>query len=592
VAGPTTIDSLHAEVVALRERVGGRDPIRAPELREIWACRLRPFWRLHQGLYEGTAGRFAALGENFLVIEVAAEARRFFGDTPQLSFLEALACARSGAPARCREILLSRGDLLAKVSDAPALLARTFKDAWKADGDPKYLELSLEHYLKAYEVSPDKTFPGINAASMALLAGRCDRATALAAEVGGLLPSVPVDYWGGVTLAESALVLGEIERARVLYRVACTVSDVPRANLVTTRAQARLLLPCHGLNARDFDDLFPVPNIACFTGHRTDEPGREDARFPESAIPDVSRRIAALLSENRIEIGFSSAARGGDIVFAEAVRACPRGEIHLVVPGGRDAFRTASVDGGESDWGARYDALLACADGITEIDPAQPGGLTPADFDFANRVCVGSAQMRAAELDCELRMIAVWDGETGARGGTSEAVALAVRAGIPVDIVPPRPSGHPPEVHSAGLGNDEGLFAVAAFVWDRADFPVEPSGAMRVLWDDPHCSVVFFSARAAAHFGERLLETGVPAVALHYGPLLLRLDPLAKTEEPGGLHLRRARELLAHCPAGRACASAEFAAEARLEGFRGTFEYLGRRPSPSGPDRQIFQLAE
>ncbi len=591
-----TIDSLYGDLLVLKGAILGRNILRPAALRQIWRERLRPFWRLVPELYEGIASRFAAQGENFLVIEVAAESRRFFGEQPSLLFLEALAAARSGSPWRCREILVSRPDVLAQVADAPALLARTFKDAWKATGDPRFLEQSFDYYHRAYLDSRGNVFPGVNAAAMALLAGKAETARTLAGEVLGSLDSpVAEDYWTAVTRAECLLILGEVSRSREQYRLACAVSEIPRANLVTTRAQARLLLPCHACGARDFDEVFPLPNIACFSGHRIDAPGRTPARFPASAVRAVAARIGEILRGYRIEIGYCSASQGGDLIFAEVVRGLPGGETRIFLPGGREDFRRTSVSvEGDSSWDARFDTALAEADEITELELSGSGGPGPEDFDYANRACLGAAMMRARELDCELKLIALWDGLAGPKGGTSEMVGLSVRAGVSVEVIDPiRPEAQPRAATTASDPVDTGqLFSIVVFREAGGAIPAEPARARWLLWEDPFFTVIFRSAADAAAFAAEIAGAHGSKAALHFGPVSLIVNPLTGEEAPGGIHLKRTRELLASCPDGRVCASAEFAAVARLEGFPGDFEYLGRlSPACGGPERQVFQLA-
>jgi hypothetical protein len=591
---PVTIDGLNEALGALEGGVCGGGVMRPAALRGIWRDRLRPFWRLRPGLYEGMARRFATHGENFLVIEVAAESRRFFGERAAMLFLEALAAARSGSPGRCREILAGSPELMEGVADAPALLARTFKDAWKATGDAAFLERGFACYLKAYRDSGGDAFPGVNAAAMALLSGRHAEARELAIEVRNHLAGTGGgDYWAAVTRAECSLVLGEIGRAEEEYRAACAGTGVPRANLVTTRAQARLLLPCHGCDARLFDVAFPLPNIVCFTGHRIDEPGRPVPRFPAEQEVRVAGAIAEFLRANRVAIGFSSAAQGGDLLFAEAVRARPGGETHLFVPRDREGFRKTSVSlEGDPSWEGRFDVALEEADEINELESASGNPPGPADFDYINRVCLGAAMMRAREMDCELTLLAVWDGSSGGEGGTSGAVAMARAAGVAIGVI--RPDGtpfHPREMPAALVPTEE-IFAIVAFRGNGRTTPPRSGDARWLLWDDPFLSVVFPTATGAVQYAEAVAATGKTGVAMHYGPVARLENPLTGEEIPGGVHLKRTRQLLGACPEGRICATAEFASVARLEGCPAHFEYLGRlAPAPGTREQQLFQLA-
>lgn len=594
-----TIDSLHSEVLALKKAVAGSETMRPARVRAVWRKRQRPFWRLEPALYEGMAKRLAALGENFLVMEVVAESRRFFGETPQMTYLEALALARAGSPQRCLEILLERRELLAGIADAPALRARICKDGWKATGDSRLLEESLRHYLHAYRESNGDPFPGINAASMSLLAGRADEARSLAAEVRERLgsPRADEDYWAAVTRAECSLVLGDIETSRDQYRTACGGLDVPKANLVTTRAQARLLLASHGCPPRDFDAVFSLPNIACFTGHRIDDPDRATPRFPASAAPAVAARLRELLSAANISLGFSSAAQGGDILFAEAIRASPGGETNIFIPGDREAFRHASVSmKSDPSWDQRFDQTLAEADEVTDIEIARGDIPQPVDFDYCNRLCLGAAMFRARELDSELTLVALWDGRPGPRGGTSDAVRLARRAGLNVEVIDPlQPSAvNVSSIEPEVPAGERNLFSIVVVRVGSGAVPSDLGKAQWVVWDQPLLTGVFASTHDAVSAAKSLLSSGAVCdgrVGLHFAPLEFLSDPLKSATHPGGIHLRRARELHQLCLKNSVCASAEFAAAARLENAGAEFEYLGSLGfGSSSPERQVYRL--
>jgi hypothetical protein len=592
-----TIESLHGDLLALKAAIEGGETLRPTALREIWRARLRPFWRLHPDLYEGLAKRFATQGENFLVIEVAAESRRFFGERAGMLFLEALAAARSGSAGRCREILLSRPEILAQEADAPALLARTFKDAWKATGDRQFLERSFEYYHRAYLQAPTNAFPGVNAASMALLAGKTETALSLASDVRRTLEGTAgKDYWTVVTRAECLLILGDVEKAREGYHAACAGGDVPLANRVTSRAQARLLLAELGYSGMDFDAEFALPAVAFFTGHRIDEPGRATSRFPAAAEPDVRNRLKALLAAGQIEIGYSSAAQGGDILFAEALQENPASESHIFLPADRESFRRESVTvPDDPSWDSRFEAVLAAADDLVALDPARPGALDDGFFDYINRTGLGSAIRRARELDCEMRVIALWDGAEGPRGGTSDSVRLARAAGISVEILPPILPGRTPDISSGSPGSPEGLFAIVCGPLGSGEIPAslfEGNPASDFTIGESHFWAFFCGAGAALAFARKFRASEKAVLALHYGPVTQTRNPVTGQESPGGRHVFRAHEMLDLCPAGNICSSAEFAAQAAVEGDAAAFEYLGRAAvAPGKPERQIFRLA-
>jgi hypothetical protein len=64
------------------------------------------------------------------------------------------------------------------------------------------------------------------------------------------------------------------------------------------------------------DDLLIVPRIAAFAGHMVDAPGRV-IPLPSGKVEAVRREIAERLNLLNVRYGFSSAARGSDILFIE-----------------------------------------------------------------------------------------------------------------------------------------------------------------------------------------------------------------------------------------------------------------------------------
>lgn len=94
--------------------------------------------------------------------------------------------------------------------------------------------------------------------------------------------------------------------------------------------------------------------VAAFTGHMVDAPGRPKPRFPESKVEDVRRAIAQRLDALDVRHGFSSGARGSDILFIEELLK-RGGKAHVFLPFPRDAFAQTSVGYG---WDARYMNVL------------------------------------------------------------------------------------------------------------------------------------------------------------------------------------------------------------------------------------------
>ncbi|MFE6925132.1 hypothetical protein ACFVAV_29215 [Nocardia sp. NPDC057663] len=134
--------------------------------------------------------------------------------------------------------------------------------------------------------------------------------------------------------------------------------------------------------------------------------------------PLLRDAVSALLADVPDLVGISCLARGADSVFAAAVLDLG-GRLEVVLPSRN--YRAAQV---KPDDLTHFDELLAQAHTVRVMD-----------FDDAGRVAYEAANQVLLE-DCD-RLIAIWDGDHGARGGTATVVALAHTLDIPVDIIWP-----------------------------------------------------------------------------------------------------------------------------------------------------------
>jgi class 3 adenylate cyclase len=135
--------------------------------------------------------------------------------------------------------------------------------------------------------------------------------------------------------------------------------------------------------------------------------------------------------------------------------------VQVVLPYDRAQFRADSVElipG--SDWGDRYDRLLASA---TEVITASDRrlGTGPISYEYGFQLLDGVACLRADALATDLVCLALWDGRSGdGPGGTASSLDHWRRAGRKVEVVdlaailqrhgaltvstpPPPPASHP-----------------------------------------------------------------------------------------------------------------------------------------------------
>jgi len=138
-------------------------------------------------------------------------------------------------------------------------------------------------------------------------------------------------------------------------------------------------------------------------------------------VPLVYDEISKILAEQSGPsdlVGISCIARGADSVFAKAVLDVG-GRLEVVLPSTN--YRERKV---KPDHAQLFDELIARADTVWLMD-----------FDDAGREAYEAAN-EAMLSSCD-RLIAVWDGEAGAKGGTGTVVELARTRGVPVQIVWP-----------------------------------------------------------------------------------------------------------------------------------------------------------
>jgi hypothetical protein len=131
--------------------------------------------------------------------------------------------------------------------------------------------------------------------------------------------------------------------------------------------------------------------------------------------------ISGLLAGNETPaglVGVSCIARGADSVFAQAVLDVD-GRLEVVLPSRN--YRERKV---KPDHAALFDNLLGRAETVRGMD-----------FDDAGREAYEAAN-EAMLSSCD-RLIAVWDGGAGEKGGTGTVVELARMRGVPVDVLWP-----------------------------------------------------------------------------------------------------------------------------------------------------------
>ena len=555
----------------------------------------------------------AALASGDLITAYDAAARGLDEGEPPLPlhFLQVLALARMGDTARAIERYEAFDLAAATDDDAAALRARLLKDQALAAGPAERAAL-FDSASAAYLAIHARTggyFPGINAATLALLAGHREDARALACT---LLehPALrePADYYAGATRAEALLLCGSIDQAGEALRGATALTGADLGARSSTLRQFDLLVAALGLEeAARTTLLAPLrpPATAMFCGHIfTADPAAEAA---------IAARIAEVLDETPIGFFYGALACGADILIAEAALA--RGaELIVVLPFGVEDFIRESVETGGESWIPRFHACLAKASVVVRASTMDYVG-DAHQFSYGSRIAMGLARLRARHLGGEAVQLAVWNGTAGgAEAGTSADVATWRASGGRSIVIPPgaitRAGGRAP--HSAVPGPARALRGMIftdfpgfsrlteaalpvfweevmdriAAVLDR--YPEEV--CYRNTWGDALFAVLTTPAAAAAvalDLAASLSQVdharlGVPAgtsmrVGAHFGSIYQARDPVAGRMAYYGTEVSLAARIEPVTPPGSVYVTAPLAAMLALE-TDGRFRtgYVGR----------------
>ncbi|HSH93466.1 MAG TPA: TRAFs-binding domain-containing protein, partial [Roseimicrobium sp.] len=402
-------------------------------LRRLWEERLPIVWLKSVQIYRRAVDVALRLGEAFLAFDISEEGLRTFKGDLRLIQLQALALARTGATRRANAILDHLRLSGHQDEETLGILARTHKDFWLIAADPderrNHLRTSYELYLDGYRRNGGY-YSGINAAAMGLIYGEKATAQQIAKEVAdvcvGMLSTLAQDsderYWLEATLAEASLILGDLSKAEEYYRRGSEKSGQSSVVISRTRAQARLLLECISGHPNSLDHCFILPRIAVFSGHMFDQPARKVPRFPYTLEEEVRRAVRERLESKKVQVGYSSLACGGDLIFTEELLA-RGGEVNVVLPFHKDDFKRVSVDVFPGkDWVERFDRVLANAATVTVLNERGDAN-DGAAYEYCNHAIIGLALLKSRFLGMDVFPMVVWDGKIGdGRGGTQTFV--------------------------------------------------------------------------------------------------------------------------------------------------------------------------
>jgi class 3 adenylate cyclase/tetratricopeptide (TPR) repeat protein len=492
----------------------------------------------------------------------------------------------------------------------------------KSEGEtqPDKLAQSAALYLQAHTLSGDP-YPGVNAASLLHVCGRSEQARALAQALLQQLPTSDGDYWLWATRGELCVLLDRADEASAAYAQADRLSLGSHGDRASIRRQLRLLQTrSPALARRLLQASFARPHVVVFSGHRLDDHTASVARFPRDQLPRVSRALQDYAAAHAGGVSYSSAASGGDILFAEAMLE-HRARVHIVLPVPPQLFIEASVRDAGPEWVSRFENVLARASRILVAHHAVPE-VPDVLFHYTNLLSDGLAQLHTESIDGQLSHCALLNARSraGVAGGTRHEVERWRARGHAVDIIEPMTAnaGTPETVSaSVAMPPDESLTLRSMLFADlvgssRFDPQLMPAllghfleEARRLIGQDPvqpllrntwgdGLFLVFEHVEDAARLAIRLArELRWPdghdgphpeiRVSLHAGPVVLAHDAILERDNVFGHHVIRAARVEPVTPPGEVFATEEAAALLRATG-RERFHcvYMGRISMPKG----------
>jgi len=359
-------------------------------------------------------------GNLLLAYDLALSAIESGDETQEVRHLIVLALARMGDADRAME--LYNQYQLGASSDPHhrAIGARILKDTAlaTAPGDDRkaVLLLAFEAYEKLYQESGD-AYPGVNAATLALLAGETDKARGLALAI-SKLPEITnsANYYDTATHAEALLILGKVQEAKVILSEAGELPDANSGAKSSSSRQLALVASEIGLDLEQQNNLLsPIlpPSVIYFCGHIFLE--------DEAVEAELLDAIEEFLEQHDVGFAYGALAAGSDILIAEAVLA-HGGELHITLPFNKDDFIEHSVALAGDGWLERFHNCLEAATRVSLATEMNYVG-DPEQFSYSSKVAMGMAILRAEFLGRPAHQLAIWDGvESAGKAGTGADV--------------------------------------------------------------------------------------------------------------------------------------------------------------------------
>ena len=542
--------------------------------------------------------RCESQAELFLAYDLARQGLEQFPDDTALKHRAVLCLASTGASARAAEEFRRldlhqigqqpSGTSASLAFDIASLEARLLKDSAVATSGPDRVA-KLKQAGDAYETvyrgmlgvgNPEAYYPGINCATLRLLAGDTAAALSLAHQILGQLAAWPAkdkSYYEIATELEASLILDDFEAVRArTHEIAARGGANSRHDyraLATTIRQLRLLIAAKHIDTDAVAELAP-PRIIHYLGHIISVPGGR-GRFPASEEENVRRQINEQISASDVGFAYGSLAAGADILFAEAVLE-HGASLHVVLPFAIEEFIEVSVRPAGPGWVERFHRCFEAA-AATHFATTERYLGDDSLFGYCSQLAMGLALLRAGHICAPVEQIAVWDGKPAAsQAGTAVDIASWKHSGMPQTIIPVTGSAELPQATPSQSGRTErrtramlfgdvkgfskltdeqlphfveavlGTFARVIARFKGETLLVNTWGdGLFLVFDDAGKAAACALALQEAMSEVDLAAAGLPeTMALrlggHLGPVYTTIDPILRHENFFGAHVSRA----------------------------------------------------
>lgn len=177
------------------------------------------------------------------------------------------------------------------------------------------------------------------------------------------------------------------------------------------------------------------PSVITFCGHMIDRPDRTNPRFPAYLETAVGHEMYKIIARTAPAAAITSAACGGDLIFAEAIlqQGIP---LIVVLPfQDREDFIQRSVNYAGQHWVARFEQV--CAQATAIVHSTSGGYRSDYDFEKCQHTILSLGRYVAAVHGMLLRGLVLCDFmQLGTQiGGTNAFLKFCQNQAIPYDTI-------------------------------------------------------------------------------------------------------------------------------------------------------------